>query len=126
MPYVPYRGGTLLVPSGPSGFHLYGIVTHACPEGRHLIVNISSIPEAGFHDATCIVNAGEHPFVNRPSYAVYSMADVQAAERLGRMVDGWVYRPHDDLAPEITDRIEQGILASRHTKRRIKNYFSGL
>jgi hypothetical protein len=127
MPYVPYRRGTLLIPSGPSGDHLFGVITDICAEGRHLIVNISSIPETGFYDATCVIGPGEHPFVTKPSYAYYSMADIQAAERLGRMVDGWVYRRHNaDLSPDLAQRIEDGVLASPHTKRRIKNYYRAL
>lgn len=127
MPYVPYRGGTLLIPSGPTGDHLFAIATPACAAGLHVIVNITSVPDEGnFYDDTCVIEAGEHPFAKQPSYAYYGMADIQAAERLTRMVEGWVYRKHDDMSDALTQRIEDGILASRFTKRRIKVYYESL
>src|SRR5665213_3959999 len=91
MPYAPYQGGTLLIPTGPD-HHLFGIITPICENGCHLIVNFSSVRQGAQFDPACVVEAGEHDAIAHRSYAVYRMADIQCADRLGRMVDGWVYR----------------------------------
>lgn len=90
------------------------------------MVNLSSIKEGVFHDDTCEVQPGEHPFVTRPSFAVYRSAVVERAERLTKMVDGWVYKAHEDASNELTERIYAGIMASRFTPNHVKAYVRAL
>ena len=123
MAYDPYRKGTLLIPTGGTK-HLFVIATNRCANGAHLIVNITTVRGPNI-DATCVLEAGCHRFVTGQSYAVYRMADIQSAERLGRMVDGWVYSVHDDASEELTQLVYDGVSQSRHTPKRILNYLSG-
>ena len=122
MTYQPARCGTLLIPTGPAGDHLFVITTDACRDGRHLLVNLSTIRPGTFHDTTCELQIGEHPFVTAPSYVVYRGAMIQPAERLSRMVDGWVYKAHQDATEQLTARMLAGVGASKFTPRHIKNY----
>lgn len=124
MSFVPARCGTLLIPTGPTGNHLLVIATDACSEGKHLLVNLSTIYSGAFYDDTCVVQAGEHPFVKAPSFAVYRSAMIQTGDRLTQMVDGWVYKAHHDATDALTARILAGALASRLTPRHVKNYLS--
>lgn len=121
MPYVPYKNGTLLIPSGNSE-HLFVIVTDVCPAGSHLLVNFCSIKPQVRYDATCIVNPGEHPFIKHPSYMLYRMAEIQPAARLTKMVEGWMYKPGEDATDALVAKIRAGVAASRFTPQRIVDY----
>ena len=62
MSYVPFKKGTVLIPSGGVK-HLFGIITDKCPDGEHLLVNLTSIRLGIKHDDACEVSIGEHSFV---------------------------------------------------------------
>ena len=120
MPYTAERKGTLLIPSGPGETsHLFGIVTDRCAAGEHLLLSITSVRQGIRHDPTCIVSAGEHPFILHDSYVAYRLAVVQSGERLARMVEGWVYKPKEDLSEELCERMLEGVARSDFTPRRI-------
>jgi len=125
MPFVPQKKGTLLIPTGGTK-HLFAIITNACPEGKHLLVNVSKISSARRHDPTCEIEPGAHRFITDPSYAYYQMAQIQDADRLVKMVNGWVYKTHDDISDALLARLRSGVTESDFTPRRIINYFQGL
>lgn len=104
------------------GDHLFTVVTDPCANGQHLLLNVSSIHEGAFYDDTCVFNGGEHPFIQRRSYVVYRSAQIQPAERIGRMVDGWVYKRHDPATEELANRMLAGVGVSRFTPRFVKEY----
>ncbi|MDB5243908.1 MAG: hypothetical protein JWP57_4534 [Spirosoma sp.] len=123
MTYVPYATGTLFIPSGP-GLHLFVLVTDRCLQGSHLLVSFSSVPDAGRHDATCLVDVGEHDFVKRPSFMVYRLSHVDRADRLSHLVGQRYYRAGQIVSEELLARIREGIGASPFTPQRIVSYFN--
>ncbi len=122
MAYVPYKKGTVLIPTGGTK-HLFVILTDKCPAGEHLLVNVSSIKPNMKHDTTCIVNAGEHRFITKDSYVEYRRAEIIAAARLSKLVDTFVYTAHDDVTDDLLLAIRDGVEDSPFTARRILNYF---
>ena len=123
MSYVPYKNGTLFIPSGPSGDHLFVIVTPECTEGCHLLVSFSSIKKNVSHDPTCILQPGAHPFIKQPTYMLYRMAQITPAAWLTKMVDGWVYRKgNDDASDELVATIRTGVMDSPFTPQRVVEY----
>lgn len=123
--YRPHRKGTLLIDSGTSGKHLYFIVTDACAEGYHLLVNISTL-RSDRDDQTCVLPIGCHPFVTADSYVVYRMADIQSADKISRMVAGWVWTPKEDCTEKLIEMIFAGFAVSPHAPQRIVNYVESL
>ena len=120
--YKPYKKGTLLIDSGPTGKHLYFIATDVCDDGCHLLVNISTL-QSDKDDQTCVLVPGCHPFVIANSYVKYRMAEIQPADRIARMVAGWVWLPKEDCSDDVIDQIAAGFVKSPHTPQRIVNYF---
>lgn len=47
-----------------------------------LAVNVSSIREKGTYDGTCVLRAGDHPFITHDSYIRYKDAVVMKVEKL--------------------------------------------
>lgn len=79
--YQPFEGGTLLIPSGPIGHHLFVVATRPCLEQNVALVNIAGRTP----DPTCILQAGDHEFIKKPSWVYYRRARIEsvAALRLG-------------------------------------------
>jgi len=97
MTYAPYKGGTLLVPSGPSGMHLFVILTNQCQNGLHLMVSITSIKAGKTYDEACVFAGGEHPFITQPSYVFYRLAEQRRGAHLANGVDKGLFIPREDM-----------------------------
>lgn len=126
MPFTAEKTATVLIPSGPDGDHLFVISTDRCPGGKHLLLNLSSAKEGLAHDATCEVGVGEHPFVTKPSFIAYRHAQVQAGERIEKLVNGWYYKAHQPASEELTARALAGVSQSIFTPRFVITYVAGL
>ena len=96
--------------------HLFVILTNECPEKNHLLVNFSSIHPNVFHDDACVVNAGEHPFIKRPSYIEYRRAGTVKASHLIKCD----FTQKEDVSDELYTRICNGLMLSIHTPKRKK------
>lgn len=125
MPYVPHKKGTLLIPSG-EGSHLFAVITDVCASGNHLLVTFSTVRENRAHDATCIVEAGEHAFLRNKSFISYRHTQVMDAARIGRLVDARTYTAKDDITDALLERLRAGVATSDYTPRFAIDYFNGL
>jgi hypothetical protein len=126
MTYIPARCDTVMIPTGPAGDHMFVITTQACSQGQHLLVNATSIKPNRFVDPTCVLAPGEHPFIIDDSFILYRAAQLQGANRIAKMVDGWVYRTGQPASEALTDRILAGFRVSRFTPCFILKYLSGI
>lgn len=126
MPGNVFERGTLLILSGPAN-HLHIIMNDPVYSHEHgydgvLVVNISSIKPDIFHDDTCILEAGSHPFVRWPSWAVYKQAVVMDASRLDDKVDGGEIVVHTPVSLSVFAQVRAGFDASRHVAIKIKRF----
>lgn len=128
MAFVPSKKGTILIPSGPprdpDKLHLHIILTDICPDSLHMLVCIETIIDDVFCDPACDIQANEHPFVHVASYVNYRRTKTVGAAHISKCVDGWLYKPHDSVDDGLFDRISCGLVQSRFTPIRMKNYFS--
>jgi hypothetical protein len=122
MPYVPYKKGTVLIPTGGTK-HLFAIVTDKCPAHEHLLVNLTSVRKGVSHDPACEVGPGEHAFVKQESYVEYRRAETMAAARISARVDDGTFTTHDDLSNALLQAFRDGIEDSDHVAQRILDYF---
>jgi hypothetical protein len=122
MTYVPYKKGTLLIPTGNTK-HLFVVVTDKCKADSHLLINITSVHPGMKHDETTIIEAGEHPFIKHQSYVEYRRAEIFQAAWLTKMVAGKVYTAHSDASEELLQAIVDGIEDSDFIAQRIVNYY---
>ena len=83
------------------------------PADAFVIVSLSTLRPHS--DLTCILSAGEHPFIQHDTCVVYSDARRLTREKLRRAIQtrGALPRPPMDLA--IVERIRRGLLISPRT-----------
>lgn len=114
---------TLLIPSGPSGSHLFVVMTKECSEGQHLLFSISSIKDGINHDNACEFAGGEHKFITKPSFVYYRFADLRRADHIANLIAKNYFVPQDDLSPDHFARICAGVENSKFIKPSAVKYF---
>jgi len=120
------KRATVLIPSGsadrPDLFHLYVLLSD--PFGkppRCLLVSISTVHQGAYHDPTCLLYAGDHPFVEHTSYVKYSTCRLEESTKLVRAVEAGIFRQHGMMDGAIVARMIRGCLSSKHTAKDIKD-----
>ena len=121
MAYVPYKGATYLAPFNGVP-HLFVIMNDPCVNRLCLIVMLTSVKDKRKHDTACIINAGEHQFVTKPTYVLYRLADYSLAAHIGKMVDKGYYMPWPDVKPALFQRICDGLYKSNESRPSMCTY----
>jgi hypothetical protein len=123
-------GDTFFIPTPDNPTrHLWIVLTEQGADGRAYCVNVTSM---GDHiaDTTVILEAGDHPFIERQSVVLYAKAanlDLRAIENeLNNPASRTNWKQFDCCTPELLERVRRGLLASRHTKRAIKDHCRSL
>jgi hypothetical protein len=115
-------GNTFLLPSGKDKNHLFFVAIGDIflPEmgnSPHLaLVNATTLYEGAPHDPACILEVGEHPFIQHRSYIAYRYTRLDPRPHIERLA----WNRHQDCSPELLARIVAGIFQSRLTPRHIK------
>ncbi|MGL5289544.1 MAG: hypothetical protein ACRC9N_08675 [Aeromonas sp.] len=119
--------GTLLIPSGSTN-HLFFVCNAPVFYPRNtkesfLAVNISSITPEIEHDQTCILDAGDHPFVCHPSFVYYRKADVFGAATVSEQIAAGDIQTHAICEEKTFSRILAGFDLSPHVTPMIRNFY---
>ena len=123
--FVARKRATLLYPSGPSDdpfkYHLFVILTEPYGPARQIVmVPICSIVDGQFHDPTCLINVGDHPFIRHPSYVAYAKGREQFAQDLANGVANGGVSDRGLIDEAVFARIVVGAPNSKFTKPFIK------
>lgn len=126
--FIVTRRATVLVPSGtedrPDLKHLFILLND--PSGTEklvLMVSISTVYPDKYHDPTCILEPGDHPFINCKSFVMYSKARIESVKTLEAGVKQNLLIPKEPMALEVFARICQGVLDSKRTPAELKRFF---
>lgn len=121
------RAGTLLIPSGPyhdpDRLHLHVICNDVDSQGYVLVVGIATWINANICDATCRLQAHEHPWLSHESYVFYRNAELRPAAALDAGVKSGLLRTKESMNGQTFLRVRNGICTSMHTSKKIKRYF---
>lgn len=129
--FIPLKRATLLLPSGPAEDpnrkHLFVVLSDPfdCPDGEKylLLVGLSSVPEIGNYDNSCILRPGDHPFIKHDSFVFYSKARIENAGKILRGVREGKLAPYETVSPEVFEKICQGVVSSPFTPPWFLRYF---
>jgi hypothetical protein len=119
-------GATLLVPSGPEGKHLFVVLCDPVvlqgygPNPCVVMVNLSTVRPGIPYDSTCVLKAGEHPFVTQDSYVVYGAMRVDRVSDLAQRVAQGYFTAHEPMPAQVLARIQAGRTVSPRTTREFK------
>lgn len=125
--FQPYKKGTVLALSGKTD-HLHVI----CNDPVYypvqgctcvLAVNISSVKPGVPFDSTCLLDVGDHPFVNRTSYVVYERAVIWRVDNIARQEEQGNIKPHSDMPDASFTRILNGFDISDEVEPRVHKFW---
>lgn len=113
-------GDTFLIPDG-FGSHLNFIIA-LLADGSLVICHFTTLRARS--DRTCVVRAGEHPFIDRDTSIRFDQAYICPVDRIGNL-ESIITRKMEPLSPDLLERIRQGALDSPQTpdiiKQRLRN-----
>ena len=120
-------GDAILIPSGPNGHHLFIVLNNPKPLPGYgtadhcVLVNISTIDPSMPYDSTLVLQPGDHPFINSPSYCYFRGARVDRASHLDECIGigKFIMRP-PPFTPQQVSAIKQGLLNSPKVSREFK------
>lgn len=96
--------------------HLQVIISEpSLNSDKIVIVNITSWKECatGLNDGSCIVNAGEHPFITHKSYVYYRKAHCSTLRMLEDAFSQSLMEKREDCTKELLGKILDGAANSR-------------
>lgn len=124
--FFAIKRATVLIPSGsadqPDLLHLFVVLCD--PFGQPpkcLLVSLSTVRQDAYHDCSCLLYVGDHPFVKQTSYVKYSTCRLEEATKLEKAVATGIFRQHAMMDGAIVARIFCGCLSSKHTPKEIKD-----
>ena len=121
MPYAPYEMAGLLMPYNENP-HLFAVMNDPCKDGLCLVLMVTSVKLNRYHDATCLLTIGDHPFIRHPSWIAYRIAETPRAGHISNMVDKKLFVPKEGWTPAVFNRIAAGIYTSDDTRGAIEKY----
>jgi len=122
------KGDTFLIRTGPNldDYHLFVIVSdpNLTSDETVLCVNFTSTPK----DKSCIIKAGEHPFVKHDTYIDYQTGrELTIGYIEKRLKDGTDdFKLYTNSAPVTASLLERIIQGGKQTKKiplKFKKYF---
>lgn len=123
-PVFPYKKGTILAIAGKTN-HLHIIcsdIFFSADRGAHSViaVNITSIKDGLTYDDSCVLHAGEHPFIKHPSYVYYKEAVIYKVELLQQRIKKGEVFIKEDVSDPVFERIIEGFKNSKFVSRKMK------
>lgn len=125
--FSPVQRATLLIPSGETN-HLFIILTNPAQFNEYvtphsLLVGIGSIYPDRPYDPTCCLFPGDHPFIRHNSYINYHYARIQETRKLVDGCNTGLFEQRDAIDGGIFARICQGLMESRHTILKVRQFY---
>lgn len=123
---IVFQRGTLLIHTGPHP-HLHVVMNDPvhCNEAGDLtvlVVNLSSVKSGVYHDPSCVLGAGCHPFVRLDSWLMYSHSAVLKVPRIEHNLSIGDIQHRDPVDVDTFVLIRQGFDVSPHVKSKIIRY----
>ncbi len=117
-------GNTFLIPTPPDYEikHLYVVVIIVNNNDEAILVNITTKKENS--DISCILNIGDHDFIDRESVINYKEAIKPKIEFLKANIQNNKIFPHKPVSADLLKRIQDGAVNSKHMKLQYKKYIS--
>lgn len=117
------RGATILMPTPTqrdrAKKHLF-VVMCAPIDDYVLVVPIATCREK--YDVTCILQAGDHPFIKTLSYAAYYFAECKLVQHLQSDVAKNIAKLREPISEKVFTKILNGFYRSKYTRNFVFEY----
>jgi hypothetical protein len=124
------QGKSVLIPSGPNigQRHLFAILINPVQVQGYgkrphvLMACMCSVKDGMPFDDACILEVGDHPFVQHQSYIDYRFCELRPADEIEAKVQEGTLVPHGDCSIALLRRIIASADASKRISREMKKF----
>lgn len=126
--WLPQKGGTILVVSGPAHdpdrYHLFVILTEPVGTPKQvLIVPVDKLVDGEYHDDSCLLEYQEHEFITTKSFINYKFSCLIEAEKLCKGVEEGKIKTREDVTNDVLERACFGLVTSPRTPYKCNNFY---
>lgn len=122
MPFNAGPGDTLLLPKPNLQIpHLWVILTKPDKVSSEIVI-VNLTTKRDYSDTTVVLKKGDHPFVNHPTVINFADARLVKIDVLKKAVESGRFRANKPFVPSVLKIIQEGLIKSPHTPKKIKNY----
>ena len=120
----------MLIPSGPAGHHLFFVISGPAPVAGYgastqvILASICSVPNNVPYHTACVLQVGQHPFIQHPSYVSYRHLRIETEAHVDNMIATNVWIPQPACSNALLQQIVSQVCASRLTPREFKQLFN--
>lgn len=108
------EGDTFLYQYPGSKYHLFIVVTRRMNDSSFVCTMVSSWKnDSRLDDPACILEPGDHPFIQHKSYVAYKETVIFYPDQLDRLFSLGMCLPRDPVSPSLLDRIRANAFRSR-------------
>lgn len=105
--------------------HLWVVVTDP-PQGENTVIIVSLTTLRNQAEQTVVLRKGEHPFIRWDSCVFYNDSRLVDVRELDRKVRAGQVKLHDPCSATMLKNIQDGLLASELTPRKVGNFYLNL
>jgi len=117
-------GDSFMLPKpGQDAEHLWVLITRPNPQ-THTAIMVNVTTQRPHSDVTVILQAGEHPFVQKPSVIFYADARIVDARLLEQSVASGAFRVHAPFQSGVLKKVQDGVIKSPFTPRKVKDAYA--
>ena len=108
------EGDTFLYQYPGSKYHLFIVVTRRMNDSSFVCTMVSSWKnDSRLDDPACVLEPGDHPFIQHKSYVAYKETVIFYPDQLYRLFASGMCLPRDPVSPSLLDRIRANAFRSR-------------
>lgn len=108
------EGDTFLYQYPGSKYHLFIVVTRRMNDSSFVCTMVSSWKnDSRLDDPACILEPGDHPYIQHKSYVAYKETVIFYPDQLDRLFASGMCLPRDPVSPSLLDRIRANAFRSR-------------
>lgn len=105
--------------------HLWVVITEPFDSPPKVIIVNLTTKRLG-SDETVILDIGEHNFIKHLTVISYSDAVMYPIDHIVNCVNGGSFKQSDSFSLEVLTKIQQGLLDSPHTPKKLKTIYKQL
>lgn len=92
--------------------HLWMIISDPEQDPRQVLIVMFNTLRDRRHDPACVLDIGDHPFINRPTWVNYRLARVTSINALSKLETNGGLTRREPLSAEVLRRIRIGAAES--------------
>jgi hypothetical protein len=123
---MPALGETLTLPGWNGKPHLFvvvwgpGQIAQDATNDSVLLVCFDSIQPGVKYDPSCVLQAGDHPFISKPTFVSYRHLRSDEATHVDKMVASGVWAAGKPVSAAVLKKMQAGLCASKAVKPKYK------